>query len=464
MEQKKIIILDGAPSEDNHLGPILKLLLNVLHARYGNEIVLFSLRDMEIKHCIGCFNCWTKTPGKCSIYKDAGDNILQEVLQRDIVILFTPVAFGSYSSELKKALDRFLPILLPFFKKIHNEIHHVARYPFFPRLVGIGVHPSPDTELIECFKLLTGRNAINFNSQSYSAGVIDSTDSAQDIIYNVDTLLLKNDNFPYKKELCSLPKMADPQMGKLSPQSNALLLVGSPKQKKSSTSSVLGNALLKKLEKRGWSTTALPLKQKLLCTNKNDLFSAIAKADLIIITCPLYGDTIPFLTTKAFELIEQKKEEFTNRDQKRVIAIVNNGFPETYQNFISLSICRNFAHECGMSWAGGLAMGAGEVLLSGQPITGFKGYKGIIRPPLYYIDKALCIAADSLSLGLGVPDQAVELMARKPLSFISFNFWCYLYIKIGKKIALKEAMKQGVQPRDVSSRPIRTPHDKLSKY
>ena len=143
--------------------------------------------------------------------------------------------------------------------------------------------------------------------------------------------------------------MADPKMGKLSPQSNALLLVGSPKQKKSSTSSVLGNALLRKLEKRGWSATALPIKQKLLCTNKNDLFSAIAKADLIIITCPLYGDTIPFLTTKAFELIAKKKDEFKNRNQKRVIAIVNNGFPETYQNFISLSICRNFAHECGMT-------------------------------------------------------------------------------------------------------------------
>ena len=80
-------------------------------------------------------------------------------------------------------------------------------------------------------------------------------------------------------------------------------------------------------------------------------------------------------------------------------------------------------------------MGAGEVLLSGQPLpAGFKGYKGIIRPPLYYIDKALCIAADFLSLGYGLPDKAVELVARKPLPFIPFHFWCYLYIKIEREL------------------------------
>ncbi|WP_446009745.1 flavodoxin family protein [Candidatus Electrothrix sp.] len=455
LSEKKTVILDGTRHEDKHLAPILTLLIDKVHQQYGDQIQTLKLRKIKLNPCIGCFNCWVRTPGKC-INGDAGTDILRAILNCETVIFFTPVVFGGYSSELKKVVDRSLPVLLPFFRKIHDEIHHIARYPFFPRLVGIGVHPSPQQDSSECFKRLIGRNALNFSSQSYSAGVIRSTDSPQDIIYNLDHLLSKHDRFPYEKEVCALPRKADQKTGKLPPHPNALLLIGSPKRKKSSTSSVLGNSLLKKLKQRNWSTTALPIDQKLLYNNKKEFFSAIAKADLIIVTYPLYGDTIPFQITEIFDLIIREKYLFKNRDQKKMIAIANNGFPEPYQNFISLSICRNFAHEFDMTWAGGLALGAGEVLISGQPITGFKGYKGIFRPPLYYIDRALRITAEALSTGHCIPEKAAQLMARKPLPLISYNFWCYLYIKIGSRIAKKEAMEHGIQPVDICSRPINT--------
>ena len=139
--KRKTVILDGTRSCDKHLDPILALLTDAVHKYHGGRTQIFKLRDIKLNPCIGCFNCWVKTPGKC-IHRDAGTPILRAILNSDALIVFTPVVFGSYSSELKKGLERFLPILLPFFKKIHNEIHHVARYPFFPRLVGIGISPS----------------------------------------------------------------------------------------------------------------------------------------------------------------------------------------------------------------------------------------------------------------------------------------------------------------------------------
>jgi multimeric flavodoxin WrbA len=46
------------------------------------------------------------TPGECVI-KDAGCDVARDVSHSDLVILLTPMSFGGYSSELKKAVDRY---------------------------------------------------------------------------------------------------------------------------------------------------------------------------------------------------------------------------------------------------------------------------------------------------------------------------------------------------------------------
>ena len=35
----------------------------------GAEVEVANLREKKIKNCIGCFTCWTKTPGEC-VHKD----------------------------------------------------------------------------------------------------------------------------------------------------------------------------------------------------------------------------------------------------------------------------------------------------------------------------------------------------------------------------------------------------------
>jgi len=73
MPEKKVVILDGAGSGDQDLPPILDVLCRVLQAD-GAQLETFPLRDMKLAHCLGCFDCWLKTPGIC-VEADAGREI-----------------------------------------------------------------------------------------------------------------------------------------------------------------------------------------------------------------------------------------------------------------------------------------------------------------------------------------------------------------------------------------------------
>jgi multimeric flavodoxin WrbA len=85
------------------------------------------MQEIAVAWCQGCFECWTHTPGICKI-DDAGRSLAEAVAKSDVLVYLTPITFGGYSSELKKALDRSLGILLPFFKRIDGEVHNAQRY------------------------------------------------------------------------------------------------------------------------------------------------------------------------------------------------------------------------------------------------------------------------------------------------------------------------------------------------
>jgi hypothetical protein len=95
------------------------------------------LRDLEIAFCVGCFGCWERNPGECLV-DDAARDLARAMIQSELVVYLTPVTFGGYSSQLKKAVDRVICLLHPHFTKVHNETHHIARCARYPRLLGVG--------------------------------------------------------------------------------------------------------------------------------------------------------------------------------------------------------------------------------------------------------------------------------------------------------------------------------------
>lgn len=163
-------ILNGGLAGDDFTDAVRDLLLAEL-ATAGYQPAAWTLRDEKIAYCLGCFECWTKTPGLCRI-DDAGRDVAASVISSDLVIYLSPITFGGYSSALKKAVDRSICLLSPFFTRIDGEVHHQRRYDHYPALMGVGVLPERHSEQEDIFRTLISRNAINMHSPHHATVIV----------------------------------------------------------------------------------------------------------------------------------------------------------------------------------------------------------------------------------------------------------------------------------------------------
>ena len=170
------LVLDGFRTGEGQ--DILAVLTTALdRASCGTEII--ALREKTIAPCLGCFGCWVKTPGECVI-DDDGRAVARAAARCDLLVYFTPVTFGGVSSELKKAVDRLIPNISPFFARVRGETHHQRRYPRCPSLIGLGTLPQPNREAEAIFKTLVEHNALNFRSPRTAAAVV-ALDGTSDV-------------------------------------------------------------------------------------------------------------------------------------------------------------------------------------------------------------------------------------------------------------------------------------------
>jgi len=191
----------------------------------------------------------------------------------------------------------------------------------------------------------------------------------------------------------------------MSTNKKALLLVGSPKGEKS-TSLSLGNYLILRLEEFGivyekrFTHRLVNREEK-----KQDLLKMIDNADLIILSFPLYVDSLPAPVIKTMEFINEKKEKLESKKSKSFIAICNSGFPEASQSTIALQICRIFAKDCDFIWKGGIAVGGGGAI-HGVPL---QERGGMVRNVI----KGLDLTAQALMDSKEIPQEAIDLISKK---------------------------------------------------
>lgn len=97
-------------------------------ASKGHSLTTLYASELNLKPCLGCFACWTKTPGLCAIKGDDGERFLKAFIGSDLFVLLGETPYGSFSPRIKRALDRIIPSLHPYFRIYRGEMHHVQRY------------------------------------------------------------------------------------------------------------------------------------------------------------------------------------------------------------------------------------------------------------------------------------------------------------------------------------------------
>jgi len=77
--------------------------------------------------CVGCYNCWLKTPGTCKI-NDCLKNSGSVTGNSEEIVLISQNCYGGYSEQVKNVLDRSISASLPFFTYRSWKVRHVKRY------------------------------------------------------------------------------------------------------------------------------------------------------------------------------------------------------------------------------------------------------------------------------------------------------------------------------------------------
>jgi len=93
----------------------------------GAETDTVYVADLEIRHCTGCFSCWTRTPGAC-IHDDDMPELLARVRRSDAVVLASPLYGGMVTGLMKTCLDRMLPLSHAAMVQAGDRHGHPARY------------------------------------------------------------------------------------------------------------------------------------------------------------------------------------------------------------------------------------------------------------------------------------------------------------------------------------------------
>jgi multimeric flavodoxin WrbA/putative sterol carrier protein len=125
-KMSKILAIQGSPRPKvSNTDVLLQEFLKGAQSQ-GAETETVYLKQKDIHPCVGCYTCWTKTPGVC-IFKDDMPELLEKVRSCDIMIYATPLYNFNMTSLLKTFQDRLLPLLDPHLIKTGETYRHPSR-------------------------------------------------------------------------------------------------------------------------------------------------------------------------------------------------------------------------------------------------------------------------------------------------------------------------------------------------
>ncbi|MFZ1983308.1 MAG: NAD(P)H-dependent oxidoreductase [Desulfatitalea sp.] len=145
----KVLALNSSPrgQGQSKTETILNHLVDGMRAA-GAQVEVVGLRKKSVRNCIGCFTCWTKTPGVCVHKDDMALELFPKWLEADIAVYATPLYHYTLTASMKAFIERTLPVLQPFFEHNGERSNHPLRHKI-PKAVVMSVAGFPEMNVFD---------------------------------------------------------------------------------------------------------------------------------------------------------------------------------------------------------------------------------------------------------------------------------------------------------------------------
>ncbi len=340
----KITILNGNgnPRDQGFDAYIAQLNTALTAAQHG--VTTFTLRDLDIRFCTGCFGCWVKTPGLC-VVEDASHAVCREVINSDFLLWAAPLRMGFPDATLKKMMDKSIPLIHPYFVVEHGEAHHRPRYEHYPRL-GLLLQTEADTDAedLRIVSDIFSRTALNMKSRLEFA--LTTAQPVDTIARAIATETAEG--VPFARDLPPLPGV------RIAPPAQLTLFNGSPRGARGNTPIMLGQVA------QGFAAAGGAVAETFHLVRQNDLAlfrDAFAAAEAVLVGFPLYTDAMPGIVKTFIEALEPLRGRAGN---PALGFVMQSGFPEpTHMRHVERYLTK-LATRLSSPYLGALIKGGGE--------------------------------------------------------------------------------------------------------
>ena len=308
--------------------------INELLAWKDDEIDIIHTADLKIMHCMGCNQCWLKTPGVCAI-KDDYEIVLKKLAATDNLWIAADTRFGFIDYRGKQVLDRIVPMLNMYIEFRDGWERHQLRYHALN--FGVIYKGNGDQKLLEEWSTRVARNMAG-----RSLGVIALDEhQAESKQFNANVNIVENAAGTAPDTAATLPE-------------HVLILNGSPRVKKNSNTNKIIQAFAEGLEEAGITHKLYSLSNH---AEWDEAREAFMTSNNIIIALPLFVECLPSLLLEFLNTLPTERKQ-----PAKLSFILHSGFDEGHQLRLGEKFLKTLPAQLGCTYGGTLVKGGSFML------------------------------------------------------------------------------------------------------
>ena len=281
------------------------------------EVEVVDTSDMKIAHCMGCNQCWLKTPGICAI-KDDYEIIIKKLVETENLWIVSDTRLGFLDYKGKRVMDRIMPMLNMTIGFRDGWMRHKLRYHALN--IGLLYKGAADQAMMEDW---CKRTAANIGGQSLGAIALDPQSAIS-------------------SEARKSPVMPGPIK-------HLIIINGSPRVAKFSNTDKIIHSFVKGLEETGitWELHNLSNRKEWDAARE-----AFLTHEHILIAFPLYVECIPSMMLEFLGTLPSERKQ-----PAQLSFLLHGGMDEGNEFRLAERFLQKLPAQLGCSYGGTLIKG-----------------------------------------------------------------------------------------------------------